>query len=185
MEQKPERGRGGLADRLPLWAWIVGPAFLVIAVVVVLSLFWQGGGTEGFDDPEAGVTLYDIVENPREYYGSTVTVRGEVSQILGPNALLIVEPFGVSADDLLVISSVPLSEALPGDVPSFEDEAIRVTGEVREFDLTEVEQEIGADLDEELLDYRVGTPSIVAASISLEPASDGEEGAPVTPPDEG
>ncbi len=81
-------------------------------------------------------------------------------------------------DDMLVIGPVPLSGITEhsDDAPLSQGDAVRITGEVREFELPSVEQEIGADLDDELLDYREGTPSIITSSISLEPppAEDGE-----------
>ena len=179
---------------LSLWLWIVGPVLMLIAVVMLVALFREGEGPAdpgGFDEsgPSAvypgetadlgrGVTLYELTDNPEEYYGSTVTVSGEVSYILGPHAFLIVTRFGVSADDMLVASPIPLSRIgdRSGDAPLSQGDAVQITGEVREFELTSVEQEIGADLNNELLDYREGTPSMVASSISLEPprAEDGE-----------
>lgn len=171
--------------RLPLWAWIAGPALALIAVVVLLALLGQGEGPAEIDEPgppavypedrddvAPGVSMYQIAENPQEYYGSTVTVSGEVSYVLGPNALLVVPRFGVSADDTLVISPVPLSEVTDqsGDAPLSQGEAVRITGEVREFDLPGIEREIGVDLDDESLDAYDGVmPSIVASSISLDP----------------
>lgn len=171
----------------PLWLWIAGPALLLIAVVVLVALFSEGeepADPREFDEsgppavyPEEtadlgrGVTLYELTDNPEEYYGSTVTVSGELSYTLGPHAFLIVTPFGVSADDMLMISPIPLSKITDqsDDTPLSQGDAVQITGEVREFELTSVEQEIGADLNNELLDYREGTPSIVASSISLEP----------------
>ncbi len=144
----------------------------------------EGGGAEETTQEQAGgemaggeqgVSMYQIAENPQEYYGSTVTVTGEVSNVLGSNAMLVVPQAGVSgADDMLVISPVPLSEASEateqsGDAPLSQGETVQITGEVREFELLAIEQEIGVDLDDESLDAYDGTPSIIASSISLEP----------------
>ena len=171
----------------PLWVWVVGPALALIAVVVLVALLREGEEPadpgefdesgppavypDEIEDLGPGVTLYELNDNPEEYYGSTVTVGGEVSYVLGPHAFLMVTRFGVSADDMLVISPVPLSEIADrsGDAPLSQGDAVQVTGEVREFELPGVEREIGVDLDDELLDYREGTSSIVASSVSAEP----------------
>ena len=176
-------GRKG--GRLPWWAWIIIPALAIIALVVLLAVLRPGEDTVGeVDEPgppavrpeevgdvAPGVSMYQISENPQEYYGSTVTVTGEVSEILGSNSFLMVERFGVSGDDLLVVSSVPLSEVggQSGDAPLAVGHAVEVTGEVREFELVSVEQEIGADLNDEVLDAWDGVTSIIASSISLDP----------------
>lgn len=174
-----------------MWAWIAGPALALIAVVVLLALLGQGEEPAGEvdepgpgyvypeerDDVAPGVSMYQIAENPQEYYGSTVTVTGEVSYVLGSNALLAVPRFGVSTDDTLVISQAPLSEVTgqSGDAPLSQGETVQITGEVREFELPGIEQEVGADLDDESLDAYDGMPSIVASSISLDPPAP-EEG---------
>ncbi len=93
----------------------------------------------------------------------------------GPNLL---PPRNLTHADMLVMSPVVLSGIAEhsDDTPLSQGDAVRITGEVREFELPSVEQEIGADLDDELLDYQEGTPSIIASSISLERplAEDGE-----------
>jgi hypothetical protein len=171
--------------RLPLWAWIAGPALILLAVVVIIALLRQGEEPAGEidepgppavytserDDVAPGVSMYQIAENPQEYYGSTVTVTGEASYVLGPNALLVVPRFGVSADDTLVISPVALSEVTgqSDDAPLSQGDTVQITGEVREFEPPSIEQEIGVDLDDESLAAYDGMPSIVASSISLDP----------------
>ncbi len=44
-----------------------------------------------------------------------------------------------------------------------------MTGEVRKFDIASAEQEAGADLEAHVLDAYVGTPAIIADSLSLKP----------------
>jgi len=157
----------------------------LIAVVVLLTLLRQEEEPaaeidepgppavypQDLDDVAPGVSMYQIADNPQEYYGSTVTVTGDVSYVLGSNSLLVVPQFGVSADDTLVISPVALSEITgqSGDAPLAQGETVRITGEVREFGLPGIEREIGVDLDDESLDAYDGMPSIIASSISLEP----------------
>lgn len=157
----------------PLWVWVAGPIVVVIAAVAVLALLRQGDSA----DREAGTTLSDIADRPSQFLGESVTVSGEVVEILGPRSILISERF--ITGDLLVVSAVPLREVgnLAGDASLTEGDSVRVTGEVVKFDLTEAEQEIGADLSEETLDAYVGTPAIIADSISLRPPEVFEENA--------
>jgi hypothetical protein len=169
-----------------LWVWIVVPIVVVAAIVALLALL-RGGDP---DDLEAGVTLEEIADEPDRLSGETVTVEGDVSVILGPRSFLITERF--NAGDLLVISPVPLSEigSQRGDGDPLsedeisEDETVRVTGEVVRFDIADAEQRVEADLDQETLDAYVGTPAIIADSISLRPPDVLEEDAPGAP-DEG
>ena len=123
--------------------------------------------------PKVGVTLYDITDNTEEFYGSTVTVSGEVNEVLGPRSFTIGgEEFG--GEELLVVSSVPRPDPEEGDV-------VQVTGEVQRFDVSSVERNIGFDLDGELLAPWESTPSIVADSASLTPRTRAAgENVPVT-----
>lgn len=165
-------------DRFPLWVWVVGPIVLVVATVALLALLREGDP----DDTEAGITLGEVMDEPAPLFGETVTVEGGVSEVLGPRSLLISERF--SAGDLLVVSPVPLREIgdqsagdpLPDDELS-EDGLVRVTGEVVQFDIAGAEKRIGAGLDGEALDAYVGTPAVIADSISLKPPDVFEEGA--------
>ncbi len=159
--------------RFPLWIWVLGPIVVVVAAVALLALLREGDPA----GPEAGVTFTEITEDPSRFFGETVTVEGGVGEVLGPRSLLISERF--NASDLLVVSPVPLWEVggQSGGDPLSEDELVRVTGEVVKFDIASAEQRIGADLDGEALDAYVGTPAIVADSISLRPPDVFEEGA--------
>jgi len=107
-------------------------------------------------------------------------VRGWVETVLGPRSLLINRRFVTG--DLLVVSDAPLRETLEIDGEAEEDVALEhtsvwVTGEVRRFDLARAEREVGANLEEDALDAYVGTPAIIADSVSLErPPAAGEKG---------
>lgn len=151
------------SEGMRLWAWILGPMLAVVSLVVLIALFRDAESA----GPEAGVALYDIADDPTEFYGTTVTVSGEVNEVLGPRS------FTIGDEELLVVSSAPLPEVVdrPGELPLSGGDVVKVTGRVRNFDVFEVEREIGADLDDELLDAWAATPSIVADSVSLEPAA--------------
>jgi hypothetical protein len=150
-------------QRLPLWVWVVGPAVVVIVAVVLLA-FSRDQGTE---ESDAGVTFEEVSEVPSRYFGETVTVMGDVAQILGPRSFLIHQRL---EGDMLVVSSAPLREVgnEPGGAGFSEESLVWVTGEVRRFDLSAIEDRTGVDLDRETLDAYDGTPAIVNASVSLE-----------------
>ncbi len=159
-------------QRLPLWVWVAGPVVVVIAAVVLLALLRE---QETDELPAAGVTLEEVSEEPSRFFGETVTVRGDVTQVLGARSFLITQRLD---SDLLVVSSVPLREVgdESGGATFSEESQVWVTGEVRRFDLTAVEDRIGANLDQEALDAYVGTPAIVARSVSLEPPEESAAG---------
>lgn len=53
--------------------------------------------------PEPG----EITKNPSRYYGKTLTVPGEVENIVGPNAFTFDEDELIGASDLLVLVANP------------------------------------------------------------------------------
>jgi len=161
-----------------LWVWIAGPALAVILLAVLVGVLRD----EESAGPNVGVTLYDITNDPDDFYGSTVTISSEINDILGQRSFTIGGD-ELLADELLVVSSAPLAEVAdaPGGDPPEEGDVVQVTGEVREFKLSGAEDEIGADLNDELLADWVDTPSIVATSISVTPdVQAADENVPVT-----
>jgi hypothetical protein len=114
-------------QRLPLWVWVAGPVVVVIAAVVLLALLRE---QETDELPAAGVTLEEVSEEPSRFFGETVTVRGDVTQVLGARSFLITQRLD---SDLLVVSSVPLREVgdESGGATFSEESQVWVTGEVR------------------------------------------------------
>lgn len=159
----------------PLWAWVAGPAAILLAAVALLALLGEGRA-----DPEPAqvVTYEDVADNPQRFYGETVTVGAWVEAVLGPRSLLTSSRF--VAGDMLVVSDAPLRETLePGaadeDAVALKHTTVWVTGEVRRFDLAGAE----GNLDKGALDAYVGTTAIIADSVSLErPAAADEGGRP-------
>ncbi len=100
MATRPKGGRGYKSGG-SMWGWIVGAIVLVTVVFVLFQLFNE----ERSAGPEVGVTVSDIADNPQEYYGSEVTVSGEVGELIGPRAFTIGTQDDASGGALLVIGA--------------------------------------------------------------------------------
>lgn len=115
-------------------------------------------GDQEFSDSagyDRGVTIDDVATHPEQHLGLTVTVSGEVEeQLLTPHI------FVLGDDALLAISKTPGPEL-------FVEATAYVTGEVRLFNLKEIEQELGLDLDDEALRGYEGQPVILVESLLL------------------
>ncbi|HEV2122721.1 MAG TPA: hypothetical protein VGW38_08110, partial [Chloroflexota bacterium] len=108
--------------------------------------------------------------------GRTVTVTGQVSDVLNPNVIAL-------QNDVLVVSAQPFSSLLPGpsDVPASSrssmnvqrayqfpiqfGETVQVIGEVRAFNPGALSRELGVDLSGLIFDAWSGRPVMVAQSI--------------------
>ncbi|MTE19896.1 hypothetical protein F0L17_12370 [Streptomyces sp. TRM43335] len=127
----------------------------VLGVLGVLVLSGCGGrGSEGiteireaFEDGDGGSVV-----------GEERTIEGRVADVVSPWAFTVGgdEPGGV--EPMLVVE---------GDMPPVDqDDVVRVTGTVREFDLQEVQEELGVNLSDGLYRDYQGEPYIRARSIT-------------------
>ena len=113
-------------------------------------------------------TLSDIADNPTAYIGRTVTVSGEVSEILNPVVFRINEDNLLDiGDELLVVHT-----GEPALVGLTDDAEILVTGTVRNFVVAEIEDDLGIalDLDADLEIEYENRVAIVADTIIVEEA---------------
>jgi len=113
-------------------------------------------------------TLSDIADNPTAYIGRTVTVSGEVSEILNPVVFRINEDNLLDiGDELLVVHT-----GEPALVGLTNDAEILVTGTVRNFVVAEIEDDLGIalDLDADLEIEYENRVAIVADTIIVEEA---------------
>jgi hypothetical protein len=118
-------------------------------------------GTSG----DGTIRVADVVANPNEYLGKTVTIEADVEEVFGPRAFALDEdaPFAGGIDnDLLVLSK----EA--GSLADIDDQwlnnKVRVTGTVGRMSVIEVERELGWDLDPELEIELEGAGAVLIAS---------------------
>lgn len=82
---------------------MVGAMALMLALAIFLASCAEeeqggasttGASTTPEEEPESegpasGVVVSDITDNPSEYFGSTVTISGEVNDLAGPQAFTI------------------------------------------------------------------------------------------------
>ncbi len=108
--------------------------------------------SDGYD---IGITTYDLTWHPDAFLGEIVTVSGEIEEhLLTPHAFLL-------GDEALLVVSAKARPEL------FVEATAYVTGEVRRFDLAELETQLGVDLDDDLLAAYQGKPVIVATYVEM------------------
>ena len=149
---------------------IAGVIILGLLALLLLPLFTNdrdvGSGTERI---HAGISVDDIAANPGAYLGQTVTVGGPIGELVGTRAFTLNDNDVLGNDQVLVVGAKPFS-AIPGrqaDASLLADDTVQVTGTVRTFDLAAVEQEVGADLQDDRFRDWGGKPAIVAQSIRV------------------
>lgn len=103
-------------------------------------------------------TLSDVDDNPEAYIGNMVSVYGEASELIGDNSFRLQDPAFFAGDDVLVV--VRDQAIIPTEGAEY-----WVTGEVRAFNLTEVEADVGYDLDDALFTDWEGRTVIVAEMV--------------------
>ncbi len=121
---------------------------------------------EGVEDQEAlddevGDEAAGIIDDPESFVGEQVTVSGEVNKVVGNNAFRIGGK-DLGGEPLLVVSSKRSNVS--------QDELVEVTGTVREFDLAELENDFGVDLDDDAFTRFEGEHVIVADNVDRSPA---------------
>lgn len=159
----PGRGRAALV------ALGVGALVAIGAVVVV------GGPSSS---PPAEASVAQIVDEPAAFEGDRVTTDGEVDELLTDRTLVV---RGEDADDELLVvirstafvSGYPMSPTVPLAVSSLvgNQDDVRLTGVVDEFDRERVADELGIVLNDGLFERWEGEPSIVVDRLELEPVT--------------
>ena len=154
-------------------------AVMIVFTLVLLVSFYtvyqpqQSGDTgvtaqENAIEGERGqnVSLEDLTTDPNAFVGRVISVRGQVDQNIGTRGLTV-NTSGNDQDALLIVSKKSLVGVGggPGEGLYQSDEGVRVSGVVRTFNLNELEEEIGAPLNEEAYRMYEGKPVIIAESI--------------------
>ena len=108
----------------------------------------------------------DFFGQSQRYLGNEVIITSPVTRVIGDHALTVKHGgfMGVAAKDILVLndSGKPWTQLAKGTVLS-------VRGEARNFDLTQVEQEVGIQLDPETFSRFQGEPFILANAVEEHP----------------
>ncbi len=105
----------------------------------------------------------DVLQGSGQLAGRTVSLTGQVSDILSPRVMAL-------ENDVLVVSPRPLRELLPGSVATPQagrtsttpESTVQVIGEVRAFDPDALSRELGVDLQEPIFDAWSGRPVVIA-----------------------
>jgi hypothetical protein len=100
--------------------------------------------------PGSSVSVADIAGNLTNYTGRTVTVRGEIEESIHPNVFSVDEDAlaeGGIDNDVVVVNAGPNAAEVTEEN---EGEEVIVTGEVRQFVLSEIEEEFNLGLDPEI-----------------------------------
>ncbi|MCT7956236.1 hypothetical protein [Laspinema palackyanum] len=114
------------------------------------------------------ITLEDVAGSPEEFYGQTVTIRGDFQESIDENAFKLTRDgflfFGGS--EVLVVNNT----GQPIVPPENENISLQVTGEVRQMRVAELEKDFGWDFwnPDQYVEYDQ-RPVIVAESVALSP----------------
>ncbi len=145
------------------WLWLLLAALAIGALIWLLIAFFNDRDTARPAAP-VNATLAEIVNNPRNYYGKTVTVSGEITDVVSTNALTL-------GDRVLVLSSQPFRDGRGQPLqPSVAGrDTLQVTGTVREFDLLAIERDMRIDLEDAKFARWKDQPAIIATSTQMKP----------------
>jgi hypothetical protein len=149
--------------------WGTWTGWLVLVVVALgIGLFYVQ--PRFYNRPEPSVlgtnVTEKIIKDPQDYYGSEVTVSGEIGTRYDSYSFLLDEYEDVG-HYLLVITKSPAPQA--SDIIDFkvaDKETYEVTGVVRQFNILEAENEFGLNLRDEDLREWEGRPAIMASRIT-------------------
>lgn len=120
-------------------------------------------------DDEDYTPFADFGEDVQSYVGETVTVSADVNEVISDMAFTIAGTENTMIDPLLIISAESNADVE-------EDAAVAVTGTVHEaFVITDVEDEFGIDLDDELFAEWEQQHYITATNISFDVAEPEED----------
>ena len=110
-------------------------------------------------------SVESIAEQPAQWYGKTVTIRGRVDDVFH-RGVFDVEEGGVGSDDEVLVIEGPASEFRK------KDEWVSITGRVARFvdvDLKRLERDSDSGLTEEIAIQFEKRPTIIATSVTATP----------------
>lgn len=143
------------------WWLIAGSTVLVLLTIMALPLFDENE-TQNSNTPVGVIAQY-----PQQFTGNSVEVTGEITDRIGYRAFTI-QGQGLIDDEVLVVSEVPL-EAVGGSGDNYQlfqdNKPVRISGKVDTFNLAQVEDQIGFDLNDEDFAEWNGKPVIITNSI--------------------
>ncbi len=145
--------------------WIIVLVLAIVAAIVVAVWVVNDDDSAG---PETGVTVENIAESDAfdddgfaaNLIGQRVTVSGNVSEVVGGNAIRLGgEDFG--GDGILVIQVNNAGASIT------EGDNVRVTGTVRDFDAAAFNREFGTGVfDDDIYDPWADENILVASQVT-------------------
>lgn len=111
----------------------------------------------------------EVTDNPEDFIGRSVTVRGEMDDVRGLRAFTLEDHDWVFPEELLVIAPHQPAGAVSG-LDTLEDREVTVRGTVRKLVVTDLEREFDFDLDPEFeVEFR-DRPILIAEEITPDPS---------------
>ena len=141
-----------------LGGWAFGAMGVLVAALLLASCGTEGdqqgrGAEEEKAErtaPAQKATVEEIKTNPKKFYGKSVTVSGQITEAVQPNAFRI----GSGGNRLLVVGTRSLEEKVD------EGDRVRVAGTVRRFKLDELRKDVDYGIDDEYFSRFEGDPAI-------------------------
>ncbi len=165
-DRPPPRTRGKSGMPWPILALAAIVAAIVLGVWLVNDDDSAGRERSVTVEDIAGTTAFDADGFADRLLGRQVTVSGNVSEVIGFNAIRLGgDDFG--GDGILVILVGGAGAAIT------EDDNVRVTGAVRNFDAAAFEREFGTDVFEDDIYDPWADESVLVASQVTELSSSG------------
>ncbi|OWY64318.1 hypothetical protein B7486_47985 [cyanobacterium TDX16] len=141
-------------------------------MLLALTLFGCTDSNSNSANSEANATIGEIVDEANtNFIGKTVTVSGEIEEVISPKAFVIEGDGFFNDPELLVLN-------LDGS-PIVNDSNIQVTGTVRQFSKAEIENQFDVDLGGLEAEFK-GKFVLIATAVVLtpEPGEVAEEPSP-------
>jgi limonene-1,2-epoxide hydrolase len=104
-----------------------------------------------------------VLDDPAAFYGQTVTVEGNVFELMNERLFRISDFDLIDPDELLILHSTD------GDLSLQQDARVQITGMVQPFILTDIESQFGFDLDDALFVGFENQPVLIAESVTPMP----------------
>lgn len=117
------------------------------------------------EEVQPNVEPEEVVNETEQLIGQTVTVRSQPVEKISPYAFTISDEQFFGNEPIVVVNA----SGEPFVFPPEEDTEVQVTGEVRQFVVAELEQELGVDFDEDLYVEFEDRPAIIAQSMAPAP----------------
>jgi limonene-1,2-epoxide hydrolase len=104
-----------------------------------------------------------VLDDPAAFYGQTVTVEGNIFEMMNERLFRISDFDLIDPDELLILHSTD------GELNLQPDVRVQITGTVQPFHLVDIESQFGFDLDDALFVGFENQPVLIADSVTPVP----------------